>query len=76
MRSGALRLAPGILAAWTAGAGHWIKERKADFETGDVWFRRAMLAASKALPDDAAQHWLKNVKPTLEFDERLVQKWA
>jgi hypothetical protein len=65
-----------MLAAWAAKAGHWIKERKADFETGDLWFRRAMLAASKALPGDEAKHWLKSFKGTLTLDEQLVLKWA
>jgi hypothetical protein len=65
-----------ILAAGAAKQGHWIRERKDDFDNGDPWLRRAIIAASPVMPGDESEHWLKRIRNTLTGPEKMVVKWA
>ena len=61
-----------VLAAKAAGRSHWIKERKDEFDSSDVWLRRAILRAAPELPGDESRHWLKKIKRGLSSQEKLI----
>jgi hypothetical protein len=65
-----------ILAAGAARQGHWIRERKDDFDNGDPWLRRAIIATSPVMPGDESEHWMKRIRNTLTGPEKIVVKWA
>lgn len=65
-----------IMAAGSAGYGHWIKERKDDFAMSDQWIRRAIIRSLPSFPGDEGEHWLKKIKPQLTGIEKLVARWT
>lgn len=65
-----------VMASGAAQQGHWIRERKDEFATGDQWLRRAILAAAISLPGDEARHWLRSVKRQLDAREKIIMRWA
>lgn len=65
-----------LLAAHAAGHGAWLRERKTEFESGDPWLRRALVASSASWPGDESKHWLKKAKTRLGFLEKLMIRYA
>jgi len=55
----------------------WIRNKKADLYTVGAWERRAILHATKILPSDEKEHWLKLTETTSPiFIDRWVAKWV
>ena len=65
-----------VVAAGVANQGHWVKERKDEFSSVDPWLRRALIYASKSLPGDEADHWIKKTRGGMRGMEKLVARWA
>lgn len=65
-----------VVAAGNARQGHWIKERKDEFDTADPWFRRALLATLPSFPGDEATHGIKKIRFKMSSLEKIVTKWA
>lgn len=55
----------------------WVRNKKADIYTVGAWERRAILHATKILPSDEKEHWLKLTETTSPIlIDRWVAKWV
>ncbi|MCD6384425.1 hypothetical protein J7M23_01485, partial [Candidatus Sumerlaeota bacterium] len=61
-----------VLAAMEAKEVSWIREFKDKFSISDPWLRRAILFASKILPEDERRHWHKNIKRQANLLEKAI----
>jgi len=65
-----------FLAVRKAGGGSWARQRKMDFQHGDPWLKRAVLAASSTFPGDEATHWIRQIRKDLTPLDQIVLRWA
>ena len=66
-----------IIAAYSAGAGAWIRELKEDYPRLDIWSRRALAIAAVTLPPEERKFYLGNLRNiSNSISEDLVIEWA
>ncbi|MEX5216885.1 MAG: RNA-directed DNA polymerase [Nitrospira sp.] len=65
-----------ILALGAAGASDWFAAKRKDIDNMSPWVKRSFLAGASCMPEDAARHWYKSVRPKCDELERLVIDWA
>lgn len=66
-----------IIAAFSAGAGEWIRELKEDYPRLDIWTRRALAIATVTLPAEERKFYVGNLRDiSKSVSEELVIEWA
>jgi DNA helicase IV len=64
------------LALGRAGKDHWFMQRRRDCGTLEPWLRRAFIAASSCLDEDARGPFYRSLRGGSDVLEKAIIKWA